>query len=115
MQALVTIVLAVWCSGVLIGRASAGCCPSYWTQFGSSCYRYITHNKYWQEAEAECNKLSPSGQFAHLVSINSAQENSFVHALFREEGGAKHNAYWIGASDTYSEGKWSRKWCPRFN
>ena len=88
-----------------IGMADA-CCPSYWTQWGKSCYRFIgSQDKKWQEAEASCIQLSPTGQTAHLVSINSREENAFVHALFREQGSKGWNEYWIGGTDQFSEGR----------
>jgi len=85
---------------------SSACCPSYWTQYASSCYRYVTHERKWQDAESACKGLNPS---AHLASINSNEENSFLHAMFMEMGGNKHNDYWVGGNDRNSEGnfRWS--------
>ena len=91
--------------GVTIGLAGAQC-PLFWTYYGKSCYKFVSQDKYWGEAEQECFKLSPSdGRIAHLVSISDKTEQQFVHALFMDQGAANHNAFWLGGTDQYSEGR----------
>lgn len=54
----------------------------------------------WHDAKAHCETLG-----GHLVTISSAQENSFVNALYnaRTVGGGWN---WLGATDERIEGLW---------
>ena len=66
-------------------------CPSGWSEFDGSCYRYFSQSLYWMAAEKLCRD-----EGASLVSIHSSEENSFVLDL------APTSAYWIGAYKTGS-------------
>ena len=55
----------------------------------------------WKEAYKFCEQ-----QGGHLVTINSTDEQSFIHNLVKSTNSRKYT--WLGATDIYSEGKW--KW-----
>ncbi|XP_072021898.1 C-type lectin domain family 19 member A-like, partial [Amphiura filiformis] len=63
------------------------------------CYNYVAIAKSWSDAEIYCNNQYG----AHLVSIHSSAENSFVNGI-----SGSYNV-WIGLSDQATEGtfKWS--------
>jgi cysteine-rich repeat protein len=52
-----------------------------------SCYLYDRRSDTWNQARAECEKLH-----AHLVTVTSAEENTFVNQLSKAE-------VWLGATD----------------
>ncbi|KAG8507105.1 C-type lectin domain family 10 member A, partial [Galemys pyrenaicus] len=70
------------------------CCPTDWLEHGSSCYWFSSSGKSWPEAEKHCQQEN-----AHLVVINSRDEQSFVQ---------KHlTSYtWMGLSDPEGTWKW---------
>jgi len=59
-------------------------CPEGWLPFADSCYlRRRLHNVSWWDARAHCQtKLG-----GHLVSLDSAADNAFVHSLLGQGGG----------------------------
>ncbi|MBR5409101.1 MAG: CHAP domain-containing protein, partial [Clostridia bacterium] len=61
-------------------------------------YEFYEAPMTWTEAKAWCEAKG-----GHLVTITSAQEQSFVEGLI---SGANMNGVWIGASDTANEGTW---------
>ncbi|XP_072013077.1 uncharacterized protein [Amphiura filiformis] len=69
------------------------CCPSLWSSFMGSCYRYYQYQKTWANANTYCQARG-----AELVSIHSAAENGFVSYMIN--GGN----VWIGLTDTATEG-----------
>ncbi|XP_038064842.1 echinoidin-like [Patiria miniata] len=59
-------------------------CPKRWVAFGGDCYRLVTEKLPWVEAENYCRELSNSDWFpAHLVSINSLEEQQFIVELLK--------------------------------
>ena len=99
------VIIFVVASSLVVSLAAAQCCPPYWTQFYEGCYRVIGTRRKWQDAENDCKKLSPSGRFAHLASINDYYEQQFVTALCAESLSGYTNDVWIGASDIRVEGR----------
>ncbi|XP_027626905.1 C-type lectin domain family 4 member A-like isoform X5 [Tupaia chinensis] len=72
------------------------CCPKNWKSFGSSCYFVSTEQKSWQESEKNC-----SGMGAHLLVINSQEEQEFITKDLR-----KNFAYYMGLSDPEGQRHW---------
>ena len=88
--------------GVLNGISSAEC-PSYWTHFRGSCYRFFGTRKMWIDAELHCNQFSSNAHsdeeaISHLVSINSEAENDFIYGMWvsTRETPADDPLMWLG-------------------
>ena len=62
-------------------------------------YQRIDTPMGWHEAQANCEAMN-----AHLVTISSAEENSFVYETF--DDGDQQHTWWIGATDEGNEGTW---------
>ncbi|XP_072047015.1 C-type lectin lectoxin-Thr1-like [Amphiura filiformis] len=84
-----------------VGLASIKCdtgvnCSHEWQ---GSCYNYVAISLPWSDAEIYCNNQYG----AHLVSIHSSDENSFISGL------SGSDKMWIGLSDRATEGtfEWS--------
>lgn len=70
--------------GIVTGSADfPGPCPSFWTAWGDSCYRFYSRHVTWEEGEAVCNTFREGASRGHLVSIHSAEEQLFVYTLFK--------------------------------
>lgn len=61
------------------------------------CYRFVTTQRTWADAEADCVAWGKAPGLGHLASIADATENAFVQAM----AGA---GIWIGANDLTTEG-----------
>ncbi|EFB27762.1 hypothetical protein PANDA_013835, partial [Ailuropoda melanoleuca] len=70
------------------------CCPPDWLEFEGSCYWFSRSGKSWAEADRSCQLDS-----AHLVVINSREEQTFV----QEHIGSYT---WMGLSDPEGVWKW---------
>ena len=79
------------CFTLYVGLAKAHVyepCPSYWTKSGNSCYRYFGQAVSRIRALNICRMFSGcGGGIGHLVSINSAEENSFIFNLLKSFSG----------------------------
>ncbi|XP_078502492.1 lectin-like [Lissotriton helveticus] len=70
-----------------------------WFPRNDSCYRYITAEIPWGDAEVYCQGLAPG---SHLASAHSEDENKYLkdlafwHTIW-------HRAFWVGASDCYKD------------
>ncbi|XP_045055294.2 asialoglycoprotein receptor 1 [Desmodus rotundus] len=71
------------------------CCPINWLEHESSCYWFSRTGKSWPEAENYCQLEN-----AHLVVINSRQEQDFV----QQHIGSSFT--WIGLTDPEGVWKW---------
>jgi len=70
-------------------------CQNGWTLIGSNCYKRNTELLNWNEAENKCKEHG-----GHLASVHSEHENRLLR-LF-----SKFSSYWLGGSDSQSEGVW---------
>ncbi|XP_062994730.1 asialoglycoprotein receptor 1-like [Elgaria multicarinata webbii] len=71
------------------------CCPRGWAAFRKSCYWDSRVGKTWEDAKADCEARD-----AHLVIINSYEEQQFVAVRVRPQ------ATWIGLTDASGSWKW---------
>ena len=85
---------------VILIFSSLLACLAQWVSFGGSCYKLITTTETWSNAEAYCMNQ----QSGVLVKIESTEENDFIKRQFL----TGQSDYWIGLSDSVSEGQW--KW-----
>uniref|UniRef100_A0A1A8JLS1 Aggrecan core protein n=1 Tax=Nothobranchius kuhntae TaxID=321403 RepID=A0A1A8JLS1_NOTKU len=72
-------------------------CPNGWREFRDGCYIHIDNRDTWSEAEHYCQQLN-----AHLVSINSQEEQEFVNL-------SGQDYQWIGLNDkdVQNEFRWT--------
>jgi len=77
------------------------CLPS-WIAFEASCYKLFTDLKERASSKQVCNDNS-----AHLVTIESAEKQTFIYEKFL--AGPDSKDYWIGLTDADVENDW--KWC----
>nr|XP_035922137.1 asialoglycoprotein receptor 1-like isoform X15 [Halichoerus grypus] len=70
------------------------CCPPNWLEYGGSCYWFSGSGKTWEDADRYCQLES-----AHLVVINSREEQTFVQ-------GHIGSYTWMGLSDPEGVWKW---------
>ncbi|XP_067992765.1 CD209 antigen-like protein C [Melanerpes formicivorus] len=78
-------------SGILCTR-----CPPGWQQFARTCYYFSTTTSPWLQAKDFCAQAE-----AHLVIIDSEQENVFVANQLME-----NKVFWLGLTDMHHEGRW---------
>ncbi|XP_072175767.1 alpha-N-acetylgalactosamine-specific lectin-like [Diadema setosum] len=90
-------------------------CPTFWTEFRGSCYRYFGDRKFQADAESHCRTFFTTGGQGSLVSIADDVENSFVYELFRSVAGDTDDwsadnmvyyGYWIGLYQDVTDGPW---------
>ncbi|XP_071495663.1 echinoidin-like [Diadema antillarum] len=101
-------------ASLLVGAARI--CPTYWTEHNGYCYRHISRQVTWQEAETHCQGyVLPSAAdcseytTAHLVSIASQSEQDFVYTFFDMNANAEPDArLWIGLNDISDENEFVR-------
>jgi len=91
---------AVTPSDVLEGKLQRGNCPMFWYSFNGRCYKYISTDMTWAEAELQC--LSEG---ANLVSIHSLAEQEFVKSLIKNFDHIE-GFTWIGLSDIHYKGRY---------
>ena len=85
----------VWDAGNRVGVAEIP-----FIRRGDSAY-VIVEAPTWEEAEANAVALG-----GHLVTINDAEENEWLHLAFEIAGDDHSQFLWTGLSDTASEGDW---------
>uniref|UniRef100_A0A8C5JZ09 C-type lectin domain family 4, member e n=1 Tax=Jaculus jaculus TaxID=51337 RepID=A0A8C5JZ09_JACJA len=83
------------CDSDLSGSVK-NCCPPHWEHFQSSCYFFSTTTMSWASSSRNC-----SGMGAHLVVINSQEEQEF---LFHTK--PRKREFYIGLTDQMIEGQW---------
>ncbi|XP_047435769.1 aggrecan core protein-like isoform X2 [Mugil cephalus] len=62
-------------------------CEDGWIKFQGNCYQHSSDREVWLDAEQRCRDLN-----AHLVSINTPEEQNFINTLAQ-------NYQWIGLND----------------
>ena len=77
----------------------AASCKAQWATFGSSNYSLYKSPQKWKNAKLICQNFG-----SKLVKIESEKENEFIKREYLSSEGP----YWIGLSDSDSEGEW--KW-----
>ncbi|XP_033980587.1 alpha-N-acetylgalactosamine-specific lectin-like [Trematomus bernacchii] len=75
-------------------------CPMFWTLFNCRCYKYISTDFTWADAELNCVSLG-----GNLVSIRSQEEENFVKTLIKSFDPAEGYT-WNGLNDIPKEGRW---------
>ncbi|KAM5273525.1 C-type lectin domain family 10 member A-like [Ctenodactylus gundi] len=87
------------------------CCPLNWIEHEGSCYWFSHSEKSWPDADAYCQM-----EGAHLVVVNSLEEQSFI------KDRADHENAWIGLTDQNGPWRWVdgtdyekgfRNWAPK--
>ncbi|XP_060566268.1 perlucin-like [Ruditapes philippinarum] len=74
-------------------------CQDKWIRYNGSCY-FISENAFsFADAETFCEQ-----SYAHLVHIDTADENSFLKTYLLR---MKDANYWIGSHDRLIEGLWT--------
>ncbi|CAB1436203.1 unnamed protein product [Pleuronectes platessa] len=81
-------------------KLQRGNCPLFWYSFNNRCYKYVSTQMTWADAELYC-----VSQGANLVSIHSLEEENFITALIKNFDHAEGRT-WIGLSDLHKEGRW---------
>ncbi|KAB0358742.1 hypothetical protein FD754_002898 [Muntiacus muntjak] len=74
---------------------NTACCPANWLKHEGRCYWFSSLVKPWPEAEKDCQLKN-----AHLVVINSREEQDFIQANLRPY------FTWMGLSDPDGVWKW---------
>ncbi|XP_053302128.1 lactose-binding lectin l-2-like [Pleuronectes platessa] len=81
-------------------KLQRGNCPMFWFSFNNRCYKYVSTEQSWADAEFHC-----VSQGANLVSIHNLDEQNFIKALIKNFDHAEGRT-WIGLNDLYKEGSW---------
>lgn len=71
-------------------------CLAGWKVFEGSCYSFSVEKMNWEDAKEVCED-----QGAHLVIVNSDQEQGFLKNNINGS-----NTYWLGLTDEETEGSW---------
>ncbi|XP_036053407.1 C-type lectin domain family 10 member A-like [Onychomys torridus] len=71
------------------------CCPLHWIEHEGSCYWFSQSEKSWPDADKYCQL-----QNAHLVVVNSLEEQKFIH----DHKGPVHT--WMGLTDQNGPWRW---------
>jgi hypothetical protein len=94
LTAMVVVTLLI---GTSVSQAEVIGGPIVWPETGG-VYYLLDHSS-WTAAEAEAVTLS-----GHLVTINDAEENAWVHETFCYFDGSGYRSLWIGLNDAENEG-----------
>ncbi|XP_071486378.1 C-type lectin domain family 19 member A-like [Diadema antillarum] len=115
MNLLLTILLVTVAMAAL---TSAESCPVFWHLFDGNCYRYFGKRVNWAEAEASCKEYLSTQGMAHLISLNTEDENRFAYELYHSSVGdtpdwqydnanrRPFNGFWTGLHQNEADGPW---------
>lgn len=89
-------------------------CSSGWWSFGGSCYWLVSNTDFlttWHEAYTACSNMG-----AHLLIIDSQEEQYYINGLLPNFHQAAVPDIWIGLSDKDKDGdfRWVDKTTPNF-
>merc|ERR1712062_206731 len=80
-------------------------CAAPWTQLSTGCYRFHESPMTQSEAKKFCEEEQEVP--AHLIEINSAEENrAIVAEMQRQNSFSRKINFWLGINDRRSEGHW---------
>lgn len=77
-------------------------CPDSWLQSEGRCYYFSPDKQTWQESKESCEAMG-----SHLTILHSHTQHEALEKESRKLGGFDYH-FWIGLSDTETEGVW--KW-----
>ncbi|XP_038667664.1 lectin-like [Scyliorhinus canicula] len=80
------------------GLSGKGLCGDDVYYFGH-CYKFVSDEKTWADAELYCQTLHPG---SHLASVHFENQNAFIGKLISSEKGKRLRA-WIGLHDLFKE------------
>ena len=87
-----------------VGDTAPDCPPPGGEWHNGHYYLAVTDEMTWNEARAHTETLSCEGYAAHLVTLETEAENTFVADLLHRTG--LDGSSWIGCSDVEVEGEW---------
>ncbi|XP_060915399.1 hepatic lectin-like [Labrus mixtus] len=76
-------------------------CEDGWERHGEKCYSFSTTKSTWNKSRDEC-----SGGRGDLVKINSTEQQTFLDMRLRDKMTDAEDKFWIGLTDSESEGTW---------
>merc|ERR1719419_798997 len=82
--------------GLIPTSTTEDSCPDTdWIEYGEECFLFASNNEMPREhAQQYCQKVH---KMSHLVTIGSAEENTYVRTLLhRSNTHVLHNDFWIG-------------------
>nr|AAI53394.1 Si:ch211-154o6.6 protein [Danio rerio] len=77
-------------------------CPEDWMHLSEKCYYFSDDKLDWQHSKESCASMG-----GHLTILHSHEQHHTLEAVARNHGGMDYH-FWIGLSDTETEGVW--KW-----
>ncbi|XP_036420229.1 C-type mannose receptor 2-like [Colossoma macropomum] len=105
----VSVIMAIRCSSLLLGvmcllsvqlagtaeNKQSGAINSGWTQYGPREFMFFAIKKTWEEAESTCEEYG-----AHLASVHSENEDSFIKRLIYNQAGSDRPS-WLGGYNSH--------------
>uniref|UniRef100_A0A671XI36 C-type lectin domain-containing protein n=2 Tax=Sparus aurata TaxID=8175 RepID=A0A671XI36_SPAAU len=76
-------------------------CQIGWERNGPQCYYFSTDQLTWEQAREKCQQIGGA-----LVKIESEDEQSFLMQTLRHKMTEKEDRFWIGLTDSVTEGTW---------
>ncbi|XP_071486379.1 C-type lectin domain family 19 member A-like [Diadema antillarum] len=102
--------LALLFATVAMAALTSACgppCPVLWHLFDGNCYRYFGKRVTWAEAETSCKHHFTTNGMAHLISLNTEDENRFAYELYHSSvGDTPDYGFWTGLHQNEADGPW---------